>query len=718
MPAFTKRFARKASQKIISKEEAKVLNLDADDIRVESTTAYDLQSMSDAGTSCLPRYLRLPKRTKPTNVYSVQDPNTALSESRHSRMSVATNELGIKKGKTLKKAKSMVVLTSSGRTSGRSSANEWDTIEEVSIKASEAEDVPILKPSNPKMPGRWPSSSPKPADSEKTPTLVTTSSGAVEDGQSQDQESYRSSIDTVRHRPFHREAAYSSSSLPQSLEPFPSLEDDAGQQLDDSPLERIPSDVRVRLLPNPDIPSQTDRHPLMKENPQQVSKFSFSSSDTTETKGKGKAVDSSPSFLKDLDQRLRNLPTLQTSSTLSTLASLMTKEPLPKGKTLRHTSPLPKDRRWASLETNISSGQELLEQAELKTRLLERAAEKATNLEEKKAWGDLSSEFSQSLRSLAHELGVTSQSLPASNYSISAPPPPRTARRQLSKNFSRPFSTSSFEPVIAPRSRGPAPKFGFDSRAFSINTDEAQSSANDTFFGHGASIYALPPPAPPLPSVIEDDDTPPKQPETVFAAIYDATHRALVLVHKMRTRYDAMEERLAYVTGQGVEFERLYHHERARADEWEYRARVLTAEAVIRQAEAQGRDPGWVVQQLRAMNVPLPEGYGYDDEGQGQMEEGLYVEGGEEEEDEMAEAEGESNEGVEGEGSEEGYDADQSTYQQGDVAYTSPMRQDRVLSSSMVWQADDVAQTNGEESNVSYSAADVTDTSNISEFEI
>ena len=710
MPKLTNRIARKASQ--LRKGDKKPLNLNTDDIRVESTAAYDLQSVSDAGTPCLPHYLRLPKRNKPTNIYTIQEPNILLSESRDSRVSVATNELGVKKGKTLKKAKSMAVIPSSGRCS----ANDWNTIEEGSGKASEAEDVPVIRLSNPKMPGGWPTSSPKPEELDKTPNLMTNLSGALKDGQSQGQEYHRSSTDTVRHRSSQRAIANSTSSLSQSLEQFPPFGDDVGQtQLGDSSLEQTPSNICIRLPPHPDMPSQTYRHPLMKVKPQQFSKFSFSSADTRKTKGKGKALDSEPSFLKDLDQRLRNLPNLQTSSTLSTLASLLIKERLPQGKTLRHKTSLPKDRRWASLETDISSGQELLEQGELKIRLLERAGVKATTVEEKKAWDDLSSDFSQSLGSLARELGVNSESLPASSSSIPPPVQPRTARRQPSKNSSRPFSTSSVEPVTAPGARGPAPKFGFDSRAFSIDTDEEQTSANDTFFGNGASIYALPPPAIPLPSIIEDDDTPLEQPETVFAAVYDAMHRASILVHRMRTKNGDLEERLADVTGQGANFERLYHQERVRADQWEYRARVLSAEGVIRRAEADGQDAEWVVQQLRAMNVPLPEGYGHANEGYGQSEEGVSADGGEEARDEEPAGEEEREEVVEEEGGEEGYDADQSTYQQDDVVYTSPMRQDRVLSSSMVWQTDIPECGNSE---LSYSVADMTDTSNISELEI
>ena len=749
MPKLTNRIARKASQ-LLRKGDHKPLNLNTNDIRVESSAAYDLQSVSDAGTPCIPHYLRMRKRNKPTDIYTIQESNVPSSESRDSRVSVATNELGIKKGKTLKKAKSMVVIPSSGR----SSANDWNTIEEGSVKAAEAEDVPVIRPSNPKMPGGWPTSSPKPADSDKKPTLATSSSGAVKKSMGQGQQSNRSSTDTVRHRPSQRVVATSTSSLPQSLERFPPFEDSTGQQqLADTGFEQTPSDICVRLPSNPDMPTHMYRHPLMKAQQQQISKFSFSSADTTETKGKGKALDSDPSFLKEIDQRLRNLPTLQTSSTLSTLASLLTKEPLPPGKTLRHKTlrhktlrhktlrhktlrhktrhktlrhktlrhktlrhkTLPKTRRWASLETDISSGQELLEQAELKKRFLKRAGVTATTKEEKQAWDDLSSNFSQSLGSLARELGVNSQSLPASSSSIPPPVPSRIARRQPSRNFSRPFSTSSVEPVIAPRQRGPAPKFGFDSRAFSINTDEEQTSANDTFFGNGASIYALPPPAIPLPSIIEDDDKPLEQPETVFAAVYDAMHRALVLVHRMRNQHGDDEERLAHATGQSAEFERLYRQERARADHWEYRARILSAEGVIRQAEADGRDAEWVVEQLREMNVPLPERYGYGNEENGQVEQGIYADGGEEMQDEEATGEGEQEETIGEEGGEEGYDADMSSYQQGDVAYTSPMRQEGLLSSSMVWQTEI---PEGVHSEVSYSVADITDTSNIPELEI
>ena len=136
--------------------------------------------------------------------------------------------------------------------------------------------------------------------------------------------------------------------------------------------------------------------------------------------------------------------------------------------------------------------------------------------------------------------------------------------------------------------------------------------------------------------------------------------------------------------------------------------RILAADGVIRQAQADGRDAEWIVEQLRVMNVPLPEGYG-------QFEEGVYADGGEEMQDEEATGEGEQEEIIEEEGGEEGYDADMSSYQQGDVAYTSPMRQEGLLSSSMVWQTEI---PEGVHSEVSYSLADITDTSNIPELEI
>ena len=381
-----------------------------------------------------------------------------------SRVSVSTNELGIKKGKTLKKAKSMVSdshpQVALPPTTGIHNRGRLCT------KASEAEDVPAIRPSNPKMPGGWPTSSPKPADSDKTPTLVTNSSGAVNKSMTQGQQSNRSSTDTVRRRPSRRVVATSTSSLPQSLEQFPPFEDSTGQQqLADSGFEQTPSDICVRLPSNPDMPTHMYRHPLMKASAAANLEIQllFSRYNRDQGQGEGSSIASprsskrsittcamsllfrplvhsvaQPSFLKEIDHRLRNLPTLQTSSTLSTLASLLTKEPLPQGKTLRHTT-LPKSCRWASLETDISSGQELLEQAELKKRLLKRAGATATTKEEQKAWGDLSSEFSQSVGSLARELGVNSQSLPASSSSIPPPVPPRTARRQPSKKLLTPI---------------------------------------------------------------------------------------------------------------------------------------------------------------------------------------------------------------------------------------------------------------------------------------
>lgn len=225
----------------------------------------------------------------------------------------------------------------------------------------------------------------------------------------------------------------------------------------------------------------------------------------------------------------------------------------------------------------------------------------------------------------------------------------------------------------------------------------------------------MPPPAIPLPSIIEDEDTSLEQPETVFAAVTDAMHRALVLVHRMRNQHGDDEERLAHVTGQSAEFERLYHQERARADQWEYQCRVLAADGVIRQAQADGRDAEWVVEQLRVMKVPLPEGYGYGNEGNSQIEAGVYTDGGEEEQNAELPGQGEFQDHLEEEGGEEGYDADMSNYRQGDVAYTSPMRQERLLSSSMVWQTEI---PEGVHSEVSYSVADITDTSNIPELEI
>lgn len=393
------------------------------------------------------------------------------------------------------------------------------------------------------------------------------------------QRSYRSTLETVLHTLPQSSRGDRSSEVDILGEQFPRFE--VGGAIATPSGHNISIDMaptfdhmKPRLPIDPDTapPDQAHKALLMKIRPEWYSTLGKSSGQCPQPEGGVGHDEATDSFLAAVDERLRHLD----PPNPSTVNSLASKEPLPAGKALRHQPNLLTDSRHSALPcTRPSSYPESRAHCDMQGPHPP-ADVKPVLAVETKPWGDLSSDFSQSLDSLAKELGVPSQHVRRSSVTHAAPDAHRPIQKTHSRNFSRPFSSSSAEQMTVPHptqavhsSRQPSADL------YAVRQEEQQ--ANNDFFGGQASVYSsfLTDPIDSQPPIDADLSVEPAS--DVFESLARAASRVKDLAHAQAAHIAELEEAIAQTQARRMHLERLLDQSHECCRTWEDRGGELAA---------------------------------------------------------------------------------------------------------------------------------------------